>query len=386
MAKILALLISAAAGLAADQASTPGAERWPLWEAYADQFISAEGRVIDYLPEKHRESGLSTSEGQAYGLFFALVADDRARFDLLLSWTENNLAQGDLGATLPAWKWGRTEDGDFAVIDDNAASDADMWIVYALLEAARLWCEPRYEQLARRLSAQIVEHELVELPKLGPMVLPGPTGFVLDEHTWRLNPSYLPIFKLRRFVSAELPGPWRGVLNSALVVNRESARGGFVPDWIAYRESEGFIPCPKKGSLGSYDAIRSYLWPALTSDDDPTKEALLKQVSGLFRYWNETGRIPERIDTAEGAPLPGDAPPGFFLALLPTVQQLGTRHQYDSLKNALDGMKHGDLYGAAPKYYDQNLAMFAIGFTEKRFRFSADGRLKPRWSKRCSSP
>ena len=31
-----------------------------------------------------------------YALFFALVGDDKTAFDLILRWTENNLAQGDL--------------------------------------------------------------------------------------------------------------------------------------------------------------------------------------------------------------------------------------------------------------------------------------------------
>ena len=34
----------------------------------------------------------STSEGQSYGLFFALVADQRTQFDTLLKWTSDNLA------------------------------------------------------------------------------------------------------------------------------------------------------------------------------------------------------------------------------------------------------------------------------------------------------
>ena len=40
-------------------------------------------------------------------MFFALVANDRARFDKLLSWTEANLAGGDLTQRLPAWSWGK---------------------------------------------------------------------------------------------------------------------------------------------------------------------------------------------------------------------------------------------------------------------------------------
>ncbi len=69
---------------------------WTLWRSYSARFIDDQGRVID--PSGNR----TTSQGQAYALFFALVADDRPRFDRILEWTNYNLALGDLGARLPA--------------------------------------------------------------------------------------------------------------------------------------------------------------------------------------------------------------------------------------------------------------------------------------------
>ena len=48
---------------------------WGAWHDFAKRYIQEDGRVIDYAA-----SDRSTSEGQAYALFFALVADDRARF------------------------------------------------------------------------------------------------------------------------------------------------------------------------------------------------------------------------------------------------------------------------------------------------------------------
>ena len=87
------------AGLTGCDAQQP----WPLWEAYTQRFIDGQGRVID------RSAGdRTTSEGQAYAMFFALVDDDKAHFGKLLDWTEANLAGGDLTARLPAWSWGKT--------------------------------------------------------------------------------------------------------------------------------------------------------------------------------------------------------------------------------------------------------------------------------------
>ena len=38
----------------------------------------------------------STSEGQSYAMFFALVGNDRARFDKLWTWTKANMAGNDI--------------------------------------------------------------------------------------------------------------------------------------------------------------------------------------------------------------------------------------------------------------------------------------------------
>ena len=46
-----------------------------------------EGRVVDYSDAKL----ITTSEGQSYGMFFALVANDRESFDKIFAWSEKNL-------------------------------------------------------------------------------------------------------------------------------------------------------------------------------------------------------------------------------------------------------------------------------------------------------
>jgi len=46
---------------------------WPAWQSFKSGFISEGGRVVDAnTPRKQ-----TVSEGQAYALFFALVANDR---------------------------------------------------------------------------------------------------------------------------------------------------------------------------------------------------------------------------------------------------------------------------------------------------------------------
>src|ERR1051325_10123812 len=106
-----------AAGLLWSVVASAADETWPEWDRFAKRFIQDDGRVVDVTFDQK-----STSEGQSYGLFFALVANDRARFDQILHWTSDNLADGELGRKLPAWLWGERDDHSWGVKDPNSAA------------------------------------------------------------------------------------------------------------------------------------------------------------------------------------------------------------------------------------------------------------------------
>src|SRR5688572_12761632 len=65
--------------LTAALVSGAGPSWQPLYEAYARHFLDRQIRVID-----RDAADRTTSEAQAYAMFFALVANDRPRFDALL--------------------------------------------------------------------------------------------------------------------------------------------------------------------------------------------------------------------------------------------------------------------------------------------------------------
>jgi endo-1,4-beta-D-glucanase Y len=340
---------------------------WPLLQRYAQRFISQDGRVLD-----RGEHDRTTSEGQAYALFFSLVANDRAQFDKLLEWTTRNLARGSLEENLPAWKWGLRRDGGWGVLDPNSASDADLWIAYDLLEAGRLWKEPRYDRLARGLLSKVASEEIASFANLGPMLLPGARGFLLaDGRGVRLNPSYEPPQLLRRFEAAGVPGPWAAVLKSSIRMVRETAPEGAVADWVVYRPRHGFAADTVHGRTGSYDAIRAYLWAGMLPDT-ALGAALLSQSAAL----------PESIDvlSLHGK---GQAPVGFYAALLPLSRARGDKQAERQLEERLKGSEKDGLYGDPPAYYDQNLILFARGFVDGNYRFAEDGALVPAWESRC---
>src|SRR5580704_9136811 len=146
---------------------------WPSWRDFKQFYISNNGRVVDTSSPNQ----ITTSEGQSYAMFFALVANDHPTFDKLVLWTENNLAGGNLSAQLPAWLWGQNLQKEWAVLDKNSATDSDLWIAYDLIEAGRLWHNQHYTFLGTQLLYRILKEEVAYIPGIGNIALPGQVGF-----------------------------------------------------------------------------------------------------------------------------------------------------------------------------------------------------------------
>ncbi len=252
--------------------SVQAACTWPAWEQFKKDYISQEGRVID--PSDARK--ITTSEGQSYGMFFALAANDRAAFDNLLDWTQNNLAQGSLKENLPAWLWGKKENSKWEVLDSNSASDGDVWMAWSLLEAGRLWKEQRYTDIGSALLKRIAREEVVTVPGLGSMLLPGKVGFA-EDNSWRFNPSYLPPTLAQYFT--RFGAPWTTLRETNQRLLLETAPKGFSPDWVRYEKDKGWQLKAEKTLISSYDAIRVYMWVGMMPDSDPQKARMLNRLN-----------------------------------------------------------------------------------------------------------
>jgi len=360
---------------------------WPDWEHFKKDTLSADGRVVDASTPMQ----VTVSEGQSYALFFALVANDRTTFDRVLNWTQNNLAQGDLTKHLPAWQWGRREakpgekntTATWGVLDSNAASDADIWIAYTLLEAGRLWHERSYTALGTTLARAIVAQETAVLPGLGRTVLPGPVGFHPQEDTWRLNPSYVPLQVMRRLASA-LPqqGEWKAMLESSSRLVTDTAPHGFSPDWVLYRRDKGFGPDEQTKAESAYNAIRVYLWAGMLATDAPARAVVLDTFKPLAEFVAAHGSPPERVDTQTGTVGSNAGNAGFSAAVAPYLAALG---RYDLAQAQVQRVRM--LASQSPLgYYSQVLVLFGLGYLDGLYRFDADGAVIPAWTSTCPAP
>ncbi|HWY25102.1 MAG TPA: cellulose synthase complex periplasmic endoglucanase BcsZ [Nevskia sp.] len=364
----------AAGLLSLSTAASSGSAGWKDWDYFANRFVQQDGRVVDLTFEQK-----STSEGQSYGLFFALVANQRQRFDTILAWTSDNLAGGRLGERLPAWLWGRRDDGSWGVKDDNAAADGDLWLAYSLLEAGRLWNVPAYSEHGRALLRRVREREVVTAGSAGTLLLPGPVGFALDGGRYRVDPSYIPGFMFRYFAKVDPDGPWQDIWDGLVRLMRKPLAAGVAPDLFVVDERGDVQTDTQSNGIGSYDAIRVYLWAGMSGAESAP---LLKPLAHYAELTRRRGAPPEKVDSVTGRTQGPDSawsPIGFSGALLPYLSAIGDQVTLDQQRGKVERAQLLAKLGGSTNYYDEALILFGKGWLDGRYSFDRDGRLNADW-------
>ncbi|NDU86333.1 MAG: cellulase [Ferrovum sp.] len=349
-----------------------GSPSWEYWQTFRDHFVTQDGRVIDPIdPAKM----ITTSEGQSYALFFSLAANDQETFAKMATWTENNLSAGHFEQHLPGWLWGHMADGSWGLMDDNSATDADLWIAYSLAEAARLWNVPEYLVKSEELQHQILSKESVGVEGLGNELIPGAVGFHSSDHVWRFNPSYLPPQVLRYF-SSNYPGSaWVNLEKNSLQLLETVSPFGLAPDWVEFdTKKQAFTADTTTGDQGSYNAIRVYLWVGMLPRNDPQWASLQDHFSAIARFISPDGNVPEVTYPLKGT-VTGNGPVGFSSAVVPLLQAEGKEATLEILK-----FQNLVTPSVSNSYYNWVLTLFAEGFNNGIFSFSKTGSLIPDWS------
>jgi endoglucanase len=158
-------------------------------------------------------------------------------------------------------------------------------------------------------------------------------------------------------------------------------------DWVQYADvpDGGFSPAndpgdPSRSARGSYDAIRVYLWAGMTSKETPGADKLLAVFSPMARLI-KTIPTPPEVVAPDGNVLSTAAPPGFSAAMVPFLVSSGEKAAAAAQQHLVttEFDRQTGLLGITPRYYDQNLALFGLGWQEQRFRFAPDGTLRVRW-------
>ncbi|MBV8521036.1 MAG: endoglucanase [Acetobacteraceae bacterium] len=305
------------------------------WQAFVARFVTPDGRVVDT-----GNGGVSHSESQGWGMFFAVVYNDPETFDRISAWTTRTLQREK--DSLHSWRY--VPGSNPPVADKNNATDGDLFIALALARASVRWGRPDHARAAADIAHDVLRILVGKVAGLT-ILLPGATGFIGKENVV-VNPSYY-VFPALPELAKLAPSPaWEKIRADGLelITRGRFGRWKLPPDWLAISRKDGSLaPAPNWPPRFSFDAIRVPLYLAWA-------QQLLPPVKEAFTdFWSSSPRIPAWVDllTNEVAPYPG--PPGFD-----AVAQLAQR----DVQASPSGM-HFPSVGSAPDYYSAALTLLA---------------------------
>ena len=339
------------------------------WNIYRQQFIQADGRVIDY-----EDSDRSTSEGQAYAMLRAVLIDDPKTFALTLDWAEKNLHRLAENNTptdqLWVWKWGQAKPGKWGPIDKNFASDADIDAITALILASRRWNQPEYLKLARTKLKDLWDYSTFAVPGGKRYLLPGPVeAFAPDATVIYLNPSYFAPYAFRLFAQVDPERDWMSLVKSSYEALEQSSKVsavGLPSDWIALDittlQYQPIPPESKLQSVYSFDAFRVWwrvAWDAAWFNAPEAQKYLGSATEHLEEQWLQQRRLPARINL-QGKPTVKYEATSQYAMLYPAFRLTNPDIAEQLLNDKLLASYKDGIWDDESAYYTQNLAWLGL--------------------------
>lgn len=316
------------------------------WEQYKKHFVSKDGRVIDYYQNR-----ASHSEGQGYGMLLALMHDDKVLFDKIWIWTKNNINVRKDG--LLAWLWGKRSDEKWGVIDYNNATDGDILVAFALIEAEKKWGEQQYKSDAL-LIIQNIREELAVNWQGRTLLLPAYYGFK-KEDAIVINPSYIILPAFRAFAEVDEKPFWNKIYKDSYSILTEALFStlDLPPDWIILKKSGISVYSERSENYG-YEAIRVALYASF--EDNPEFPAGIEEILNAY---NKTGYIPLWVNLVDDSISLNPAPAGFYAVYARAAKIMGK----EALSEKLFKEAENKLKAEKDDYYSTTLYLLAKGKT-----------------------
>jgi endoglucanase len=314
-------------------AAAPGAPVQADWTAFKRRYLAPDGRVVDT-----GNAGISHSEGQSYGMLFAVFFDDREAFDQIWTWTSRTLRRP--GDALSAWKY--VPRGPVFVPDSNNATDGDVILAWALLRAAMKWGEGRYADAASAIAHDVLRLCVADFVDRR-ILLPGARGFVRGDRIV-VNPSYFAIAAFRALSRLVPSTDWAAMEAASLDILHASALGRWQlpPDWCEILRDGVIQPAADWPPRFSWDAIRipvHLAWAGLP-------EAAVQSAATFFFDQSHAYRPPAWTDLYRNtiSPYPGHA------GVLSVAQ-------FAALRSRLNVQTRRIAISEAPDYYGASLVL-----------------------------
>ena len=275
-------------------------EEDPDWQRYKTLFISDDGRVIDTGNQNN-----SHSEGQGWGMLFAVKNNDHSSFEKLWQWTQDNLQIRQ--DPLFAWRW-EANQTDNHTPDTNNATDGDLYIAWALKRAGQRWGKTEYTIAAKEILQHTRENMVRKYADMT-VLLPADLGFEWEDHLI-LNLSYWIFPALKEFDHIDPSPVWHELHESGikLISQAQFGKWNLPPDWITLSSTGEIKLAVDFPPRFSYDAIRvplSLLWA------DVTDQELLEPYQNLSDHFSELDTTAAWIDLENDHVAPYQASDGF---------------------------------------------------------------------------
>jgi endo-1,4-beta-D-glucanase Y len=279
------------------QSAKPGTLSLEQWQPWRDRFVGADGRVVDDVNQ------ISHSEGQGYGQLLAVLAQDRAAFARIWSFTRIQLLVRDDG--LAAWRWDAKSTPH--ITDINDASDGDVLIAYSLALAGDLWSSPDLTAAAQDV-ARAIGRVLIKRFDKRTVLLPAAIGFAPKERPEGpvVNLSYW-IFEAFPVLSRLAPeADWSALSMTGrdLVLAARFGPAKLPSNWISLHDAS---PTPAQGfdALFGYDAVRVPLYLIRAGIGDQSS------LEPFAAAWRGDEKSPQVVNLADGRPLNSMDDPGY---------------------------------------------------------------------------
>ena len=251
------------------------------YELYKKNFVSNDGRVIDY-----DRNNVTTSEGQSYMLLRSLIMNDRVNFGLVYKWTKDNLQRQD---KLFSWLWGKDKNGQYTTLDENSASDADIDIAFALLLAYEKWGEYQYLEEAKPIIISIWYNET---KTIGDYLTLMPGVKQTKDEKIKINPSYFSPYAFKMFQKYDELHDWDLLVQSSYFYLNESCKktqSHLPPNWFLIENGEIVLEDSANSDF-SYDAVR--VFPRVYLDYINTRDkralAILQKSQFFVEQWKNS--------------------------------------------------------------------------------------------------
>lgn len=230
-------------------------------ERFLDRYVTSDGRVI-----RHDQGGDIVSEGQAYAMLIAELAERPELVRTIWSWTAAHLGNSD-------GLFASHATGSGQILDPHSATDADILIAYALLRYAGPG-QTALRREGRRVADAVLAQESVPLPDGAPLPVAGPWA----KANGTVDPSYLMPSVFAGIAGLTGDDRWARAAYTAVEMVGELTEGGraLPSDWARLSNGRLVAIANPGGGAGvqyGFDAARLPIWFATGCSGDARRLA-----------------------------------------------------------------------------------------------------------------